>query len=48
MYNTQMMDHTVQKIGDKSQDHWAISASIAALSSEKGELSPYNQATILH
>ena len=47
MYNTQMMDHTVQKIGDKSQDHWAISASIAALSSEKGELSPYNQANIL-
>jgi len=41
-----MMDHTVQKIGDKSQDHWAISASIAALSSEKGELSPYSQANI--
>ena len=41
-----MMDHTVQKIGDKSQDHWAISASIAALASEKGELSPYSEANV--
>ena len=41
-----MMDHTVQKIGDKSQDHWAISASIAALASEKGEPSPYNEANV--
>ena len=41
-----MMDHTVQKIGEKSQDHWAISASIAALAYEKGELSPYNEANI--
>ena len=41
-----MMDHTVQKIGDKSQDHWAISASIAALASEKGEPSPYSEANV--
>ena len=41
-----MMDHTVQKIGDKSQDHWAISASIAALASERGELSPYNEPNV--
>ena len=40
------MDHTVQKIGDKSQDHWAISASIAALASEKGEPSPYSEANV--
>lgn len=36
----------MQKIGDKSQDHWAISASIAALASEKGEPSPYSEANV--
>ena len=41
-----MMDHAVQKIGDRSQDYWAISASIAAIATEKGEASPYSDTNL--
>merc|ERR1712223_909778 len=40
-----MVEHTVQKIGDKVGDYWAISGSLAPIS-DKGELNIYSNQNI--
>ena len=41
-----MMDHAVQKIGDKGQDYWAISASIAPICLDKVEPNPFSSCSL--
>lgn len=44
-FNFKMMDHSVQKIGDKANEFWAISGIVAPIC-EKGELNIYNNQNI--